>query len=193
LSALFWVVLAISPVNRVGWVLEHTPTLIGVSILIRTYRTVPLSDISYSLIGFFVALHSIGAHYGYAEVPFGHWMRDGLGLDRNHYDRVVHCAFGFLLAYPVREFLMKTTSLRRGWTYYLPVEVIFATSGLYEVLEMFVAMTIRPDMGVLYLGTQGDVWDAQKDMGMAAIGAVLMIALVACQREWRKRSLRAFW
>jgi putative membrane protein len=190
---LFWAALAISPLNRVGWVLEHTPTLIGVTILVKTYRSVPLSNTSYSLLGFFVALHSIGAHYGYAEVPIGHWMRETFGLDRNHYDRLVHFGFGFLLAYPVREFLMKATNLRRAWTYYLPAEVIIATSAIYEVLEMFVAMAIRPDMGVLYLGTQGDVWDAQKDMGMAAVGSVLIMALVACGRQWRKRSLRAFW
>lgn len=189
---LFWAALGISPVNRTGWFLEHTPTLIGVALLARTHRTIPLSNVSYSLIGLFACLHSIGAHYGYAEVPFGHWMRDAFELDRNHYDRVVHFAFGFLLAYPVREFLMKATSLRRAWAYYLPVEVIVATSAIYEVLEMFVAMTIRPDMGVLYLGTQGDVWDAQKDIGMAAIGSVLMMALVACDRKWRKRSLQAF-
>jgi putative membrane protein len=189
---LFWAALGISPLNRVGWLLEHTPTLIGVTILVRTYRTVPLSNTSYLLIGFFAALHSIGAHYGYAEVPAGHWTRETFGLERNHYDRVVHFAFGFLLAFPVREFLIKATTLRQTWTYYLPVEVIVATSGIYEVLEMFVAMTIRPDMGVLYLGAQGDAWDAQKDIGMAAIGSVLMMTLVACGRAWRKGSLGAF-
>jgi putative membrane protein len=191
-SALFWFSLAISPVNRIGWFLEHTLTLVGVALLAKTHRTTPLSNVSYSLIGLFACLHSIGAYYGYAQVPFGFWMRDAIELDRNHYDRVVHFGFGFLLAYPVREFIMRATSLRRAWTYYLPMEVIVAISGVYEVLEMFVAMVIRPDMGVLYLGTQGDVWDAQRDMGMAAAGSVLMMSLVACGRGWRKRSLKAF-
>ena len=184
---LFWAVLGIAPVNRIGWFLEHTPTLIGVTLLARTHRTIPLSNVSYSLIGLFACLHSIGAHYGYAQAPFGFWMRDAFELSRNHYDRVVHFAFGFLLAYPVREFIMKATSLRRVWSYYLPIEVIVAVSAIYEVLEMFVAMVLRPDMGILYLGTQGDDWDAQKDIGMAAAGSVLMMALVVYGRVWRKR------
>jgi putative membrane protein len=189
---IFWLALAISPLNRIGWVLEHTPTLAGVLVLVVTHRTLALSNLSYGLIGLFISLHSIGAHYGYAQVPFGFWMRDAFDFSRNHYDRIVHFSFGLLMAYPIREVILRTTNLRGFWAYYLPLEVTIATSGVYEVCEMFVAMTVQPEQGILFLGTQGDEWDAQKDMGMAALGALTTMVVLACHRKWKNRSLDPF-
>jgi putative membrane protein len=183
----FWVALAIAPLNRTGWMLEHTPTLAGVLVLAATYRSLALSNLSYGLIGLFISLHSVGAHYGYAQVPFGFWLRDAFDFNRNHYDRVVHFSFGLLMAYPIREVILRTTNLRGFWAYYLPLDVTIATSGVYEVCEMFVAMTVQPAQGILFLGTQGDEWDAQKDMGMAALGALTTMVLIAGQRKWKSR------
>lgn len=172
--------------------LEHTPTVAGVLVLVATYRTLALSNLSYGLIGFFIALHSVGAHYGYAQVPFGFWLRDAFDFQRNHYDRIVHFSFGLLMAYPIREVILRTTNLRGFWAYYLPLDVTIATSGVYEVCEMFVAMTVQPEQGVLFLGTQGDEWDAQKDMAMAALGALTTMVILAVNRKWKNRYIDPF-
>jgi putative membrane protein len=126
-----------------------------------------------------MSLHLAGAHYTYAEVPFGFWLQDALGLGRNHYDRIVHFSFGLLIAYPLREWLLRVTGVRLGWSCFLSVALVLAFSGFYEVMEGIVAMIVSPDLGMAYLGTQGDQWDAQKDTFLAFSGAVVAMIVTA--------------
>jgi putative membrane protein len=172
-----WIVLAISPVDRKDWLLENLLAITLVLALVGTYRTFAFSDLSYTLIAIFMTLHAIGAHYTYSKVPFGFWLKDAFDLSRNHFDRVVHFGFGLLLAYPIRELLLRTAHVRGFWSYYLPVSATLALSGLFEVIESWVAQIVSPELGDAYLGTQGDVWDAQKDMTAAFIGALITILL----------------
>jgi putative membrane protein len=174
----FWSVLAVSPVDRKDWLLENLLALSTVVLLVATYRRFQFSNLAYVLITAFLTLHAIGAHYTYAEVPFGYWLQDLLGLSRNPFDRLVHFAYGFLLLYPFRDLLIRLSGAKGFWSYYLPVSGILAQSGLFEVIESVVAQAVNPELGTAYLGTQGDEWDAQKDMVAALIGAVMMAAMI---------------
>ena len=175
---LFWAILAVSPVDRGDWFLENLLAVSTVALLLATYRHFQFSTISYVLISTFLTLHAIGAHYTYAQVPFGFWLQHLLGLSRNPFDRLVHFAYGFLLVYPLRDLLMRLAGVRGFWSYYLPVSGILAQSGLFEVIEAGVAQTVSPELGAAYLGIQGDEWDAQKDMLVAATGAGVMAGLI---------------
>jgi len=183
--AMAWVITAIAPRDRHDWVLENLLVVAALAILIGTYRIFPLSDLSYLLITVFLTLHTIGAHYTYSEVPFGFWMQRTFGLTRNPFDRVVHLSFGLLLAYPIREVFLRVANARGFWAYYLPLDVTLAFSALYEIMEMVVATMVAPGTGDAWLGTQGDVWDPQKDMGLAALGALLCMCLTALIRRLR--------
>jgi putative membrane protein len=112
---LVWIVLAISPVDRQDWLLENILTLVWVTLLILTYRRFQFSDLSYLLIILFMILHAIGAHYTYSKVSLGFWLQRVMDLDRNHYDRLVHFAFGLLLAYPAYELVLCRARARHGW------------------------------------------------------------------------------
>lgn len=172
----FWTWLAIEPLNRRDWLLENLLALTVVALLILSYRLFQFSRLSYCLIALFMTLHAVGAHYTYAEVPLGFWIKDLFALNRNPFDRIVHFAYGGLLVYPVREVLMQVTGIRGLWSYYLPASLILAQSGLFEVIEAIVAVLVSPELGDAYLGTQGDKWDAQEDMASAFGGAVLAMA-----------------
>jgi putative membrane protein len=183
---LLWTVLAIAPFDRQDWLIENLLALIAVTVLITTYRRFQFSTPSYLLITAFLSLHAIGAHYTYAEVPFGFWLQQVLGLSRNPFDRLVHFSYGLLLAYPLREMLIRLAGIASFWSYYLPVSGTLAQSGFFEILEAVVAQIVSPELGVAYLGTQGDEWDAQKDMIAALSGALLCMAIVLM-------SVRAGW
>ncbi|MGQ0809668.1 MAG: DUF2238 domain-containing protein [Nitrospiraceae bacterium] len=175
---LLWAVLAIAPVDRGDWMLENMLAIVLVAALAATHRYFPLSNLSYILITAFLTLHAIGAHYTYAQVPIGFWLKDVLDLSRNHFDRLVHFAFGVLLVYPIWELLVRKASLRGFWSYYISVSATLALSGLFEIIEAWVAQIVNPGLGEAYLGTQGDTWDAQKDMTMALVGALLTMSMV---------------
>ncbi len=182
-----WVITAIHPLDPRDWMLENILAVVFVVILSITYRYFPLSDLSYLLIATFLILHAVGAHYTYAEVPLGYWMKDWFGFNRNHFDRVVHFSFGLLLAYPVREIFLRVASTRGFWAYYLPLDVTLAFSAVYEIIEWLVAIIVAPSAGAAYLGTQGDIWDAQKDMLAAGIGALACMLITASLRRLTRR------
>ena len=184
--AVVWVITAIAPLDRHDWFLENLLVIAALAILIGTYRILPLSDLSYLLITVFLTLHAIGAHYTYSEVPFGFWLKDTFGFARNPFDRVVHFSFGLLMAYPIREVFLRVANARGFWAYYLPLDVTLAFSALYEIMEMVVATMVASGTGDAWLGTQGDIWDAQKDMGCAALGALLCMLITALLRTLRK-------
>ena len=181
-----WIALAIDPWFRSDWLLENVIVFFAVPALILMHRHMPLSKISYSLIFVFLCLHQVGAHYTYAMVPYDHWfdaltgraLSERLGWERNHYDRLIHLFYGLLITYPMREIVMRVSRVQGFWAYLLPLLVVISTSTLFELLEWGAAVVFGGDLGVAYLGTQGDVWDAQKDMLLATIGAVTTTLLV---------------
>ena len=181
--AIFWVALAIHPVDRADWFLENLLVFATASVLLPTYRNFQLSNLSYGLILLFLALHAIGAHYTYAKVPIGFWLRDLLHLQRNHFDRVIHFGFGFLLLYPMYEFLERYAGARKTWAVWLAAVALAALSSFFEILEAIIAQIVRPDLGIAYLGTQGDIWDAQKDMAAAFSGAIIVALWLNLQRS----------
>lgn len=174
-----WLITAVEPFNRFDWLLENLLVFIYGALLLATYRRFPFSNTSYALFTVFLSLHLVGAHYTYAETPLGFWLQDAFGLTRNHYDRIVHFSFGLLIAWPFREVLLRAAKVRVGWSYFLAIIVVLGFSGFYEVLEAVVAMIVSPELGDAYLGTQGDIWDAQRDTGLAFAGAVAAMAAAA--------------
>jgi putative membrane protein len=188
----FWLLTAIAPLDRRDWLLENFLVLVSAGVLIGTYRRFPLSDVSYVLITLFMTLHSIGAHYTYSLVPFGLWMKDVFQQSRNHYDRLVHFAFGLMLAYPAREVFLRIANARGFWAYYLPLDVTLAFSAMYEIMESWFAQIIGPGLGDAWLGTQGDIWDAQKDMTAALMGAVLCMFITWVLARFKRSSTTDF-
>jgi len=175
---LLWAVTAYRPLYPRDWLLENLLVFFYAALLVATYRRFAFSNRSYALFTVFLSLHLVGAHYTYAEVPLGFWVQDALGLARNHYDRLVHFAFGLLIAEPFRELLRRAAGVRPGWAEVLAVVTVAGFSGFYESLEAITAMIVSPELGMAYLGTQGDPWDAQKDGALAIGGAALAMLAV---------------
>jgi putative membrane protein len=191
--ALIWAALAVAPRYRDDWLLENLLVLVIVPIFVITYRRLRFSDFAYTCLLIFLVFHEIGAHYTYSEVPYDQWFRgltgttlnDLLGLERNHYDRLVHFTYGLLLFPMVWELIERRAVPQGVWRYVLPVTFLMSHSVLYELIEWAAAEIFGGDLGQAYLGTQGDVWDAQKDMALAAAGAVSGCVLTALRATRR--------
>ena len=182
---------AYAPADRQFWLLASILPAALVAFLAATHRAFPLSPASYASITLFLTLHMIGVRYTYAQVPAGFWLEHALHFDRNNFDRVVHFCFGFLMAYPLEE-TFRLLAGTRGWLlYYLPVMTILGLSGLWEIIESWVAQTFHPELGLAYLGSQGDVWDSQKDMASALYGALVCMAILFLVRRARPAERRA--
>lgn len=184
-----WVVTFINTTNLANWITENVLTIAFLLLLIVTHKKFRFSDFSYTLIFIYLLLHIYGAEYTYAENPFGYWLKDALHLQRNHYDRIVHFSFGFMLAYPMRDYFKNWFGWPVWVCWVLPCEITLSFSGMYEVIEWAVADIFFPAEGVAYLGTQGDNWDAQKDMLLAFGGAVLSMFLISTVKSLIKRSV----
>jgi putative membrane protein len=168
-----WVVLAFHVNYFEDWVLENIINVGFLILLYLTYRWFRFSRLSYGLMFTFMVLNIIGSHYTYAEVPFGFWLMDFLELGRNHYDRIVHFSFGFLITYPTREILRRVSSAVGFWSLYIPIEFVLALSAIYEIVEWLFAVVFGGDLGIAHLGTQGDNFDPTKDMALAGSGSVI--------------------
>jgi putative membrane protein len=145
---------------------------------VLTYRRFSFSNVAYVQATLFVLLNTVGSHYTYSEVPVGDWMRDAFGFSRNHYDRVVHVSFGLLMLRPIRELAIRNPNAMGGFAIsYLSIAGVALWSLTYEIIEWLVASVADPAAGTAYLGTQGDVWDAQKDMALACGGAIVAAVL----------------
>lgn len=193
LAAVFvlaWIISAINPPDREGWLLENILVFIFVPIVVISGRYFQLSSVSYTLITIFMLLHIVGSHWTYANVPFGFTLGHWMGTDRNMYDRLVHFSFGLLLVYPVREVFVRLTGAEGVWGYYFPFDVVMSFSALYEIMEWIVGMFTSPTSGVAFLGAQGDYWDTQKDMACAAVGALIAM-LVVILVNWHLN--KEFW
>lgn len=175
---IFWSLMAISPINRHDWFMENILFFISFAILSFTYSKFQFSNTSYILITSFFTLHLIGAHYTYSEVPFGFYLAEAFEFERNHFDRITHFAFGLLLTYPFRELLIRLNSSTGLFSLYFSINIILAFSGLFEIIEWLFVMAVNPELGDAYLGTQGDIWDAQKDMAIAVFGSILAASIM---------------
>jgi putative membrane protein len=174
-----WVSTLIGTSDMSNWILENTLVFCFLGFLIISYRYYQFSDLSYLLICIYLCLHVYGAKYTYAENPLGYWLMDLFNTSRNHYDRIVHFSFGFLLAYPMRELFLRWLKFPTWVAWALPIEITLSVSGLYELIEWAVADVFFKAQGDAYLGTQGDIWDAQKDMFLATLGAALATTIVS--------------
>jgi len=188
----WWVAMAISPLDRADWVVENVLVLFGAALLGFTYKSFPLSRISYTCIFVFMMLHALGAHYTYAKVPYQEWL-PFLEGGRNHFDRLVHFSYGLLLAYPIREMFLRIGNVRGFWGYFLPLDLTMSTSMLYELIEWAAAVVLGGDLGAAYLGTQGDVWDAHKDMALASLGALIAMVVTALINRQMQRDFAREW
>jgi len=201
LLAIEFAILAVDPHDRKDWLLENALVVVFVGFLFVSYRRLTLSRISYFLIFVFLSLHLIGAHYTYSEVPYdrwfealtGHSLNQWLGWERNNFDRVVHFSYGLLLAYPMREVFLRVVTLRGFWGYFFPLDMTMSTSMIYELIEWGAAALFGGDLGQAFLGTQGDVWDAHKDMALASSGALIAMLITAGLNYWVQRDFAAEW
>jgi putative membrane protein len=190
-----WIALALEPRYRDDWMLENVLVALLVVAIAATHRKFLLSRVSYTLVFLFLCLHEVGAHYTYSEVPYDAWIRaltghslnEAMGWERNHFDRLVHFLYGLLMAYPLREFFLRVADVRGFWGYFLPLDFTLSTSALFELFEWAAAELFGGDLGAAYLGTQGDVWDAHKDMALAGTGALLAMLVTAAINAYLQR------
>ena len=174
LAILIWS--GIAPHSRFDWLIDNSLGLVLLVLVVLSGRYFRLSNLSYTTIFVFMAAHVIGSHWSYQQTPFGFTLARWLGeTERNHYDRLIHFLFGLCFAYPIREVCHRIADMRGFWGLYIPFDVTLALSALFEVLEMALALAIGGDQGIDYIGSQGDVWDAQKDMLLAGLGALLVM------------------
>ena len=205
LFGIVFTICAINPHDRADWMLENVLTVLFVIGIAATYKVFPLSKISYTCIFIFLCLHEIGSHYTYAKVPYNDWtlavfgseLNSWFGWERNHFDRLVHFLYGLLFAYPIREVFVRVGNVKGFWGYFLPLDLTMSTSMIFELIEWGAAEYFGGDLGIAYLGTQGDVWDAHKDMALASIGALITMLIVAginfkWQRDFAKERSDSF-
>lgn len=168
------------PAGRTSWWLEVGPGIAGIAVLIVIYRRLPLSHWVY--VGVFIHVNILvyGGYYTYALTPLGNWVKEAFHLARNHYDRVGHVALGVFPSFITREVLLRCTPLTRGgWLYFLVLSVVLAVAAFWELLEWWVTLLVAGDVGQAFLGSQGDIWDAQWDMLLALLGAAVALPLGA--------------
>lgn len=181
-----WGWLAIAPLYRQDWLLENVLVVVAVPVLVWSSSRLRLRDASYAALFVFFVFHAVGAHYTYSEVPVDAWSRalfgvplsEALGFERNHYDRFVHFLYGLLVTPAVLDVIDARASTTRLWRWMLAVGFVASHSVLYELVEWAAALVFGGDLGVAYLGTQGDPWDAQKDMGLALLGSVVAATIL---------------
>ncbi|WP_348818889.1 DUF2238 domain-containing protein [Fontimonas sp. SYSU GA230001] len=199
--AVLWLWLAVAPLDRRDWALENMLVAAFGFGLWASHRAFVFSRVSYTLIFVFLCLHAVGAHYTYAQVPYeaawraltGDSFNALVGWQRNNYDRVVHFSYGLLLAYPIREIFLRVADVRGFWGYFLPLDFTLSTSALFELIEWGAASVVGGDLGAAYLGTQGDIWDAQKDMALAATGALTAMLITAVVNGFLQRDFAREW
>jgi len=201
LFALVFAALAVAPWHRADWALENALVAVFVVAVAVSYRKLTLSRVSYTLIFIFLCLHEVGAHYTYAEVPYDEWWKSLtgetfnslIGWERNNFDRVIHFSYGLLLAYPVREVFWRVAQARGFWGYFLPLDLTMSTSMMFELFEWGAAEIFGGELGQAYLGTQGDVWDAHKDMALASCGALVAMLITYALNRALQRDFAAEW
>lgn len=201
LFGVLWTTLAISPLHRGDWLLENVLVFAFTLSLALSWRWFTFSRISLTLIFLFLCLHEVGAHYTYSKVPYDTWvssltgysLNETMGWDRNHFDRSIHFAYGLFLAYPIREIFLRIVNVRGFWGYFLPLNVTMSTSMMFELFEWGAAEFFGGELGMAYLGTQGDVWDTHKDMALASLGALIAMLITASINAYLQTDFAREW
>jgi putative membrane protein len=171
--------------------LHHLPTLVLLAAAPFLLARWPLPTAAVACIAGFFALHTIGGRWTYTDVPYdalaravtGQGISEAFGFTRNHYDRLVHFGYGALAVLPVREALIRHSGLGRRTALYLAVASVLAVSAVYEIIEWLFTLTMEGSLATDYNGQQGDLWDAQKDMALAGLGALLAAGALAMRRR----------
>lgn len=193
LFLVFFVGSCIAPPYCEFLLMQHVPTVLAALLLAHLSNRFVISRLSFSSIIVFLCLHTLGARYLYSYVPYDVWsekllginISESFGFQRNHYDRLVHFSYGLLMAVPIQEFERRQLRLSVAISSVLAIEFIIATSASYELLEWLVAIVFTPEWAAQFLGQQGDIFDAQKDMALATAGAVLSIGVLTVMSRWR--------
>ena len=180
--SLQFIYLALDPVSREDWLLENVLVLVLIILVLLNHARYHLSRSSWVLLLLFLMIHEVGAHFTYAAVPydelFSSWLgfrlNDWMGWERNHFDRLAHFSYGLLLVIPIQELCRQVSRSAGPWTAFVAFNLVMSTSMLFE---WGAAWLFGGDLGIAYLGTQGDVWDAQKDMVLSILGASLALLL----------------
>jgi putative membrane protein len=189
LYVVIFAICAIAPYDRDVWWAENIPVILVVIALVYFARMYRFSNTSYMLMSIFIILHTIGGHYTFERVPFD-FVTELFGFERNHYDRLAHFSVGFY-AYPIAEVLLNKRLVRTRWIVSLfPVFAIATVAGMYEVFEWQYALSADPEAGIAVLGSQGDIWDAQKDILADTLGAILAMLLFFYQHHVALAGLR---
>jgi len=174
---LWWAFMAYKPVYFTDWAIENILVVFTVVIFWWAYPKIKLSNLSFTRIAIFMALHTLGSHYTYAEVPVGYWIQDWFGLERNHYDRVIHFSYGLFWFWPFLEIARKIFGARDRWNGFASLLFIAGSSAVYETMEWVTAEVVSPEAAMAFLGVQGDLFDAQKDHSMALLGGLISFAI----------------
>ena len=171
--------------DLLNWLLENSLTISVMIVLAAFYNIFRFSDTSYTLIFLFMILHVYGSYYQYADNPFGEWMKEPFNFQRNHYDRLVHFSFGLMLTYPLYEIARKGFRLSVFLSTVLTLSLVLSLGAVYEIVEWVVADLVYKgdEQGMAYLGMQGDIWDAQKDLALALLGAVIALGFALVLRK----------
>ena len=178
------------PYDRFTWWLEVTPGLVGLAILLATYRRFRFTTLCYTLIALHICVLCVGGHYTYARVPFFDWLRPIFAWQRNNYDRLGHFMQGFVPAIIAREVLLRFGVLaRNNWLPFLVLSICLAISALYELIEWWTAL-LSGAAANDFLGSQGDVWDTQSDMCVALVGAITALILFSALHNRAIRNLQ---
>ena len=181
----FFILFGISPVDRAVWIVEVIPIVAVFILLIFTYKKFQFTNISYSLMLCWLVWHTIGGHYTFANVPFD-FITDLFNFQRNNFDRVGHIVVGFY-AYPMAEFLTRKKYTNVIVASFFGLFFIMSIAAGYEIVEWAYAVIDGGDTGLEFLGSQGDIWDAQKDMLADTVGALISLALFLYIRPDKNR------
>jgi len=183
---LLFIVLSVAPHDRMVWYAENLP-IVGIVLCLTVlyFREVRFSPLAYVLMSVLVFAHTVGGHYTFERVPF-EWFGELFGFERNMYDRVAHFSVGFY-AYAIAEWVDQTGAANRRFvTYLLPLFAVAFVAMGYEIIEWWYVSLSDPAAGIAFLGSQGDVWDAQKDMLADILGGVVALGLYAASSLMRR-------
>lgn len=183
LFAAVFTALGIAPVSRDVWYAEVIPVVLAAVFLAWSFTRFRLSNTAYTFCFFWLALHTIGAHYTFAEVPFG-WAEPIFGSTRNHFDRMAHFTVGFY-AFPLAEWLSRKRFMSPLLAGFFGLFFVMAVAAAYEIIEWQYAVIVGGENAEDFLGSQGDPWDAQKDMLCDTCGAIFSLAFFFLLHPWR--------
>ncbi len=172
---IFFILLALNPIDRSVWIVEVIPVVGVYLLLVFTYKNFQFSNTSYTLMAFWLFWHTVGGHYTFANVPFD-FITELFHFERNHFDRIGHLVVGFY-AYPMAEFLLRKNYTNKVLASLFGLFFIMSIAASYEIIEWAYAVIEGGNTGIEFLGSQGDIWDAQKDMLLDTVGAILALSL----------------